>query len=242
MRDLIGTKQADLWVLPELFNSGYLFTHVDEVKALAEPIPDGETAQFLIDFARTHHTSVIAGMAERYEDRLYNSSIMVDTSGLVSVYRKIHLFDREKLWFSPGDQSFHVSSLGAASVGMMICFDWFFPESARSLALQGADIIAHPANLVLPFCQNAMVTRCLENRVFAVTTNRIGTEHRDGMTLTFTGKSQITSPNGTILFQADDNNEIAYSCKIDLTYARNKNVTGSNHLFDDRRPEMYRLS
>ena len=84
----------------------------------------------------------------------------------------------------------------------MICFDWFFPETARSLALLGADIIAHPANLVLPYCQKAMITRCLENRVFAVTANRIGQEKRGEDDFQFTGASQIISYDGKVLSSA----------------------------------------
>ncbi|MFO0767873.1 MAG: nitrilase-related carbon-nitrogen hydrolase [Nitrospiraceae bacterium] len=89
-------------------------------------------------------------------------------------YRKTHLFFEETLFFDPGDSGFQVWDVGGAKVGVMICFDWFYPESARTLALMGADIIAHPSNLVLPHCPDSMVTRCLENRVFSITANRIG--------------------------------------------------------------------
>jgi predicted amidohydrolase len=81
-------------------------------------------------------------------------------------------------------------------VGMMICFDWIFPESARTLALKGAQIIAHPSNLVLSYCQQAMFTRAVENRVFTITANRTGTEINGDKELYFTGKSVIVDTKG----------------------------------------------
>jgi predicted amidohydrolase len=90
--------------------------------------------------------------------------------------------NEEALWFCPGDRDFPVFDIGPCKIGIMICFDWFFPESMRILSLKGADVICHSANLVLPFCQDAMVTRCLENHVFAITANRIGMENRGGKT------------------------------------------------------------
>jgi predicted amidohydrolase len=122
---------------------------------------------------------------------------------------------------------------------MMICFDWFFPECARSLALRGADIIAHPANLVLPWCQRAMFARSVENHVFTVTANRIGTETRAGRSLTFTGGSQILSPNGEQLVAAPVTGEHAGVTQVDLTMARDKTTAGRNDLFGDRKPELY---
>ncbi len=239
---LIDGKSADLWVLPELFNTGYLFSAVEEVEALSEAIPDGETTQFLIRLSQTYNTAFVAGLAERDDDRLYNTAILVDKTGLVLKYRKVHLFNQEKYWFSPGDNPFAVARLGAVTVGVMICFDWIFPEAARSLALLGAQLIAHPANLVLPFCQDAMITRCLENHVFAVTANRIGTEHRNGQTLSFTGRSQIISPGGKILHRTSEKAIEAYHCNIQIDFADDKQITTNNHLFDDRRPELYMLN
>jgi len=93
----------------------------------------------------------------------------------------------------------------------MICFDWIFPEAMRTLALMGAQIVLHPANLVLPYCQDAMVTRCIENRVFEITANRIGVERG----LKFTGASQITAPGGIVLHRATKTKEEALAVDID---------------------------
>ncbi len=123
---------------------------------------------------------------------------------------------------------------------MMVCFDWFFPETARLLALAGADVIAHPANLVLDWCQRSMVTRCLENNLFAVTANRFGSESRGGKALTFTGGSQITAPRGKILASAGPATDALEIIEIDPDMARDKNVTAVNHLLDDRKTKLYK--
>ncbi|MBN2356300.1 acyltransferase, partial [candidate division KSB1 bacterium] len=178
--EMIKANPAELYVLPELFNSGYLFADREETARMAEEIPDGPTCRQLADLARHQACFLVAGLAERSGDKIFNSAILIGPKGYIATYRKIHLFDEEKTWFDAGDHPFAVHDIGIAKIGMMICFDWIFPESVRSLALQGADIICHPANLVLPYCQRAMTTRCLENGVFAITANRIGVEQRKG--------------------------------------------------------------
>jgi predicted amidohydrolase len=125
-------------------------------------------------------------------------------------------------------------------VGMMICFDWFFPEVARVLALEGAQVICHPANLVLPWCQDAMRTRSIENRVFSVTANRIGAEKRGNIALTFTGKSQIVTPKGDVLAQASERSESLKVVDVDPAEALDKHVTPNNDLFKDRKVALYK--
>ena len=238
---LIEQNEADLWVLPELFNTGYIFTSNDELHRLAEPVPDGVTTEFLISLAEKFDTHIIAGIAEKRGSHFYNSAVLLNKAGSKGLYRKIHLFDKEKIWFKPGELPFQVWDIGMAKIGMMICFDWIFPEAARTLALKGAEIICHPSNLVLPYCQNAMVTRCLENHVFAITANRIGTENRGSSKLTFTGSSQITGTKGEILYRASTDREEVAVIEIDPKLAQDKLATPNNHIFKDRRPEMYQL-
>jgi predicted amidohydrolase len=158
----------------------------------------------------------------------------------VAVYRKIHLFMDEIGLFTPGDEPFAVVAANGVRLGMMVCFDWYFPESARSLALLGAQIILHPANLVLPFCQSAMITRCLENRVFAVTANRGGAEDRQGKEMRFTGRSQIARPDGTYERLPDDADAML-AAEIDPQRADNKKLTPLNDLLQNRRPHLYYL-
>lgn len=238
---LLGSARADLFVLPELFHSGYLFSSKDELSILAEPIPGGETTQFLADMAAAKKCHIVSGAAERAGDQFFNSAVLLGPDGHLATYRKIHLYDTEKKWFTPGDRPFFAVDIGVAKIGMMICFDWMFPEAMRSLALLGADVVCHPANLVMPYCQQAMITRCLENNVFAVTANRIGSDDRKGESLAFTGQSQITGPRGEVLASAPEREESVQVVDIDVAAARDKWLNTRNTLFADRRPDMYSL-
>ena len=122
----------------------------------------------------------------------------------------------------------------------MVCFDWFYPEAARTLALKGADIICHPSNLVLPHCPEAMVTRCLENHVFSITANRIGSERRGGKKkLTYIGKSEVVGPRGRVLHRAPEKREKLAIVEIDPAEARDKSLNPYNDLLKDRRTALY---
>lgn len=236
---LMDTVRADLYVLPELFTTGYNFASKAEVHSLAEPADRGSAAQALKNFAKQQRCHVVYGFAEQDAGTLYNSAALVGPSGTLGVYRKIHLYDRENLFFETGNLGFTVFDTPLGKIGMMICFDWIFPESARTLALKGAQLIAHPSNLVMPYCPDAMVTRCLENRVFAATADRVGVEDRGGVRLTYIGKSEIVSPSGEILLRlSDDREEIAF-VDIDLALARNKRINPSNDLLAGRKTKYY---
>jgi predicted amidohydrolase len=238
VEELVEEASADLLVLPELFSTGYLFTDSKELENMAEPFPGGPTSEFLVNLAARRDTALVAGVLEREGSQFFNSAVAVDPAGDLEVYRKIHLFREEKRWFVPGS-AFQVCRLKGVNVGVMICFDWIFPESARVLALTGAQIICHPANLVLPHCQRAMVTRCLENQVFAITANRAGVEHRGGKRMAFTGSSQITSLGGEILLRGPEDGENLGIVDIDPALALNKQLTPENDLYEDRHPECY---
>jgi len=236
----ITDTDADLLVLPEFFATGYQFVSQEEVSELSEPIPNGDTTERLSELSRQKGIYLVAGLPERDGDRFFNSAVLSGPDGFMGVYRKTHLFFEEKLYFIPGDTGFKVWDTKVGRIGIMICFDWFFPEAMRALALMGADIITHPSNLVLPYCPAAMPVRCLENRVFAVTANRVGEENRKaGQSLRFIGQSQITSPEGKIVIRAPENDEAILIAEINPEIARNKNLNPLNNIFDDRRPDMY---
>ncbi|MEX2016778.1 MAG: nitrilase-related carbon-nitrogen hydrolase [Candidatus Hydrogenedentales bacterium] len=230
---------ADLLVFPELAVSGYDFVDAGEAELFSESFGDGPTSVAASNWAQEYSTTIVVGYADRAAEGLYNSCILALPDGALHNYRKIHLFSREKLFFLPGDAPPPVIETPAGRIGLMICFDWIFPETARTLALAGAQIIAHPSNLVLPWCQRAMFARCVENRVFAVTANRIGTEDRAGRTLTFTGASQVLDPAGDLLEQAPADKEAVNTVEIDPARADDKALNEHNHLFNDRRPELY---
>jgi predicted amidohydrolase len=234
---LSGIK-ADLIVLPELFATGYTFVSKEEAKKMAEDL-EGQTAEFLILLAKKTNSILVGGFIERDGEEIYNSAMIVTKMGVIGTYRKIHLYYKEKLWFSPGNMPLKINKINGINIGIMICFDWIFPETARSLALLGAEIIAHPANLVLPYCQKAMVTRCLENRVFAITSNRIGQELRGSDDFRFTGGSQITAYNGEVLSSAPTDKLYVDFAEIDIEKARNKKLNDINDIFTDRRRNYY---
>jgi predicted amidohydrolase len=238
IHSLRGAK-ADLLVLPELFSTGYLFLNEEELRRSAETIPHGPTVSKFKELAQEENTNFVFGIAERTDDKLFNSSVLVTPEGDCFLYRKLHLFDREKQLFSAGDKELETFDIGIAKIGMMICFDWIFPEVARTLALKGADLICHPSNLMLPYCQDAMITRCIENRVFAITCNRTGVEKREKEEMTFTGNSQIVDPKGRILSRANGEEEKVCITEIDPSLAKNKRVTANNHIFEDRRTDFY---
>ncbi|HEY3451176.1 MAG TPA: nitrilase-related carbon-nitrogen hydrolase [Myxococcales bacterium] len=232
---------SDLVVLPELCTTGYQLTR-EEALFLGEPFPGGPTCDALVRIARKLDSFLVAGVAERDGARVFNSAVLVGPEGHVATYRKAHLFAHETLAFDRADSPFAVHEVRGARVGMMICFDWAFPEVARSLALAGADLIAHPSNLVLPFCQRAMPVRCLENGVFAVTANRVGTEDRlaGRPSLSFTGGSLIAGPRGEILAQAGVSDAAFTFLELDPARARDKRITPLNDLLADRRCDLYR--
>jgi predicted amidohydrolase len=232
--------EADLVVLPELWSSGYVFSSHDEVARLAEDAATGPTARALKTAARKERRHYIAGFPERARGRYYNSALLVGPVGVKAVYRKLHLFEREQEWFAPGNLPLAVHRVGPARVGILICFDWRFPETARALALMGADLIAHPSNLVFPNAQGAMITRAIENRIYVSTANRIGLESRRGGRIRFTGRSQIVGPMGEVLAKAGIAETVAKAADCDLAQSRDKSITKRTNLFQSRRPSFYR--
>ncbi len=237
----IETLGAELVVLPELFSTGYQFKSTAEALELGENARSGYAAVRLIEAAVKTGAFIVAGIAERSGASVYNSCVLVGPKGFIGLYRKAHLFSNETVIFKKGNTPFKVFDVGVAKVGMMICFDWLFPEAARSLALQGADVICHPSNLVLPHCPAAMITRCLENRVFAITANRVGAEERiKGAALTFIGSSQVVGPNGTV-FKRSGRRVESGTVDIDVTLARNKKINSRNDIIKSRRTGLYTL-
>jgi predicted amidohydrolase len=228
--------QAALVVLPELANSGYNFRDSTEAFQFSE-IPDKSNfVGFLIAQCRKFDYSVVTGFNERCGNKIYNSALLINKNGIAGKYRKIQLFMNEKDYFTPGNKKPEIYDVDGAKIGMLVCFDWVFPELWGSLARNGADVICHPSNLVLPGkAQRAIPAWAMTNRIFIATANRTGTERG----LTFTGNSIIASPSGDLPASASADQEEIISADCDLSLARDKMITPKNHLFHDRRPEMY---
>ena len=231
--------EADIIVLPELPFTGYRFRDRAELAALAEDPARSPGISALVELCRENGFHLATGFAEKAGDRIFNSALIIGPGGIVQTYRKLHLFDAENDYFDPGDRPLETVDIRGLRVGLMICYDWAFPEVARTLALQGADLICHPSNLVLAWGQQAMLTRCLENGVFAITANRTGSDVRPGGTLTFTGRSQLAGPRGELMHRSDERCRELFIAGIDPARARDKRVTPKSDLFKDRRPAFY---
>ncbi len=241
---MLDGVDSDLIVLPELFASGYFFESTEQAHSLSESATEGETVQRMKRWSRETGATIVGGLPERDGDEFYNSAVVVTPRGWLGTYRKTHLFYEETQHFSPGDTGFQVWTVTDRNnrsyrLGAMVCFDWFFPESARTLALRGADIIAHPSNLVLPHCPRSMPIRALENHVFTATANRTGTESNGRETLEFIGQSLICSPGAETLAAARGQEEGVITARIDPRSARQRQINPHNDLHGDRRPELY---
>ncbi len=240
------SADVDLLVLPELFTSGYFFQSPDDLAQVAEPIPEGRSTRRMQEWAAASGATIVAGLAEREGEQFYNSAVVVCPDGRVHTYRKVHLFYEETTLFAPGDHGFSVYEVSTRSgieyqLGVMVCFDWYFPEAARSLAMQGADVIAHPSNLVLPHCPDSMPVRARENHVFTITANRYGTETKGGESLTFIGMSEVCDPSGNILRRAGEDGDELGSVEFDPHEARDRELNAHNDVLADRRPDSYVL-
>ena len=227
--------KVDALVLPELCNSGYVFKSLSEATDSSETIPNGPMSNELLTWSKGERL-VVAGICEQTADGLYNSAAVFGNGEHITTYRKIHLFLNEANWFKPGKEEPPVIEFNGHHFGVMICFDWIFPEVARVLSLNGAQVILHPANLVLPYCQNAMVTRSIENRVFTATANRIGLERE----VNFSGFSQITDIKGNLLCHMHKEEVGISSVDIDPKLADDKSITARNDVLGDRFPDLYK--
>jgi len=236
--NLVKNEKAELFVFPELSFTGYTFNTKEEVEAVSET-EHGYSIQMFRDFAITNHTNVIFGFVEKSGRKFYNSSVLIKRDGSHRIYRKTHLFYEEKLFFEAGDTGFWVEEVEGIKVGLAICFDWIFPESFRTLALKGAQVVAHSANLVMPYCQEANKIRSLENRIFIVTANRWGEERNGSKVNKFTGMSQITNPKGEILVRLPEEGDVVKVVNINPNEALKKSINKFNNLFKDRREEFY---
>jgi predicted amidohydrolase len=229
-------RGSDIVVLPELSNSGYNFKSYEEAYNYAEVIGEkGAFQDFLITVAKAENIFIVAGINEREGDKLYNTAILVGKNGVIGKYRKAHLFMNEKDIFQKGDTGFPVFDLGGYKIGMMICFDYLFPEPWRMMAQSGADLICHPSNLLTMNAHRCLPGLSLMNRIYIATANRIGTEGD----ITFSGLSVLTDSSGIITRMAAPDKAEIITTEIDTELSRNKMITARNHVFNDRRPEIY---
>ncbi len=234
---------AQLTVFPECTTTGYCFESLNEAKRMSETV-DGHSVSSVKALCRDNQTMVVFGFLESAGDQIFNSLVLVGPSGLMGIYRKIHLpylgVDR---FTTPGNRPFEVIETPSIRIGLNICYDSAFPEAARSLALQGADLIALPTNWPPTSSLTADIvpnTRALENHVYFMAVNRIGTERG----FEFVGKSKICNPCGESLAFANHARETILYGDIDPEFARQKHIVSQPgqheiHRMNDRRPEAY---
>lgn len=216
----------DLMILPEFFNTGYLFSSKEQFMEVAESIPEGETIEMLSKIARTKNGYVIGGIAEKDGKELYSTVIVVGPDGYMGKQRKIHLTNLEKPFFENGTD-IKIFDLDGVNVGIAACFDAWFPELSRILMLKGAQIICTPANFGGPWTLDVIKVRAMENIVYWILSNRIGFESREDIEADFRGDSRVIKYNGDILVQASAQEKICI-IDIDPEEAKNKSTIMSD--------------
>jgi 5-aminopentanamidase len=234
---------AGIVVLPELANSGYGFSSVEEARAAAVPADSALLDGWAQEAARGDAV-VVGGFCELGEDgRLFNSSAVVDGDGVVAVYRKLHLWNDEASWFTPGSAPAPVVVTRRGRIGMGVCYDIEFPELTRGHGVAGADLIVLPTNWpretqprAEPMVQQLARTTAYLSRVFVVVCDRGGSERG----LDFQGGSVIAAPDGTALAAATAGATAeTLFAECDLDAARDKRTGPRNDALADRRPEYY---
>jgi predicted amidohydrolase len=213
-----AAQGARLVVLPELANTGYMFESREEAYALAEPVPEGPSSQAWIALAQRLGIYLVAGIAERAGGRLYNSALVAGPDGYLGTYRKLHLWGDENLYFEAGDLGLPVFDTELGRIGVAICYDGWFPEVYRLLAVRGADIVAVPTNWVPmpgqtrdgPVMAHALtMSGAHSNGLTVVCADRVGTERGQP----FVGRS--------------------------LASRRARQLNDFNHVLRDRRRDIY---
>ena len=242
MQELVRAVTADIIVFPELCTTGYFFQSRAEVSKTAETV-NGPVSKFFRDMARRKNAVVVAGFAERHQKALYNAClVVVPEEKKPHVYRKTHLFYKEKDCFDPGDSGFFVvtDKNRDVRIGPMVCYDWRFPESARVLTLLGADLIVCPANLVTEAWRRVMPARAIENNVYLAVANRAGLEKRKGEELRFKGNSAIYDFNGREIKKAGKEKDEVLLADIYPSRTRDKSFNAINDVLADRQPRHYK--
>jgi N-carbamoylputrescine amidase len=244
--DEAAERGAELVVLPELCNSGYMFASHEEAEALSEPVPDGPTVAAWLERCATHGVVLVAGIAERDGDVLYNSAVVLAPNGHIGTFRKLHLWNEENRWFARGDRGVPVFDTPVGRIATIVCYDGWFPECYRLAALGGADLVCIPTNWVpIPGQaegQPAMATVLCQaaahsNSIVVAAADRIGVERGQR----FIGQSLIVSHTGWPLSgpASEDRAELLVA-DVDLDEARSARQWNSfNDPLRDRRPDVY---
>lgn len=228
-------KEMDLVIFPELSTCGYLFDSRSELERFARAADAPQWEPFR-EISRKKQCAIVLGTPMREGKKVFNAALTFLPDGNVTCYRKLHLFYKEKEIFDPGDRMPEIHTLFGLRLAVLICFDWAFPELWRILAVRGVDLVVLPSNLVLPGKgQMGIRGHAVCNRIFVSLCNRYGVEGH----LHFTGNSQIVGPDGEIITEAPSVGERVIIGQVDTDLSRHKQLTETNHLFEDRRCDIY---
>ena len=237
---------AKLVVLPELCNSGYMFHSRKEAFAASEPVPSGTTVRAWSEIAAKHRLHLVAGICERDGAKLFNSAALIGPAGHIGTFRKVHLWNEENLYFEPGDLGFPVFHTAVGRIGMAICYDGWFPEAYRLMALQGADIVCVPTNWVpIPgqaegreaMANILAMAAAHSNSIYIACADRGGPARGQP----FEGQSLIVSFTGwPMAGPASRNREEILIAEVALGEARRaRSWNAFNQVLRDRRSDLY---
>jgi N-carbamoylputrescine amidase len=233
---------ADLVVLPELCNTGYIYDSRDHAYSCGEDITDSVSIRAWHKVALNHSVYVVAGMNERYQGRSYNTAVLIGPEGLIGVYRKLHLWDKENLVFHKGEAFPEVYALPFANVSMQICYDLWFPEVSRKQALLGADLICVPTNWSptpegkaydqygLFAGHYLLISNAIANNLAFACADRIGQECE----LQFLGGSSLIDSTGQVLHLSGRDNE-------DVKVVQMNSSSDNKKFLVNRRTEFYKI-
>lgn len=248
-----ASRGARLVQIPELFEGHYFcIDQLAEHMSRARPLEGHPTIAHFARLAAELGVVLPVSFFERANNAAFNSVAIIDADGTVlGVYRKSHIPDgpgySEKYYFNPGDTGFRVWNTKVGRIGVAICWDQWFPESARVLALRGAEVILYPTAIGSEpldpswdssrHWQRVMQGHAGANLVPVIAANRVGVEIGRQHTLTFYGTSFIAGPTGEVIVEADRTSEAVITAEFDLDA-----VAALRHswgVFRDRRPELY---
>ena len=238
-------KGANLIVLPEMCNTGYMFNSREEFYEVAEKIPEGTTTQAWMKVAKERNIYIVAGIGELDADgvRTFNSAVLVGPGGYIGTHRKLHLWCDDKVFWEPGDLGYQVFQTPIGRIGMLICFDMWYFENFRILATMGADVVCCPSNWVdgdpgdtHSFGPYMALCNAMCNNIFIVGADRIGTERE----CTFSGVSCIVGPEGWYRGpQASYDKEEILTAEVNIMESRRLNWNHMNVVLRDRRTDLY---
>ncbi len=241
----IKSSDAELIVFPEAAVSGYCFSKIEEVKEVAIQQNSLEFEQLRL-ICNQEKKAAIVGYVESFDNRFFNSAIFIGPDAIVGNYRKVHLPHLGLDRFVEQGNELELFEYGGWKIGIQICFDIRFPESARTLALKGAHLIAVPTNWPeTAECSSDIIcpARAAENQIFIAAANRVGTERG----FSFIGKSKIIGPGGKILASAEHADVATIEANLDLSEAETKRIVKVKDeyelsLWEERKPELYQLN